>query len=117
MDTNATIAKVIKQYLSGLLGEWDDYNASQQPDYLRHSTIFDDDSGRYQLLRYGWHQGKYVYNVSIHIDVIDDKVWIQRNTTEEEIVDVLAEHNIGAAQIVLGFVDPEMRKLYAYSAG
>lgn len=117
MDKQVDIAEIIKSYLKDLLSDLDDYNANHNQSYLRHSVLFDDVNMRYQLLRYGWLQEKYIYNVSIHIDVIDEKVWIQRNTTEEEIVDVLAENGIAANSVVLGFVSPELRKLYAFSPG
>lgn len=117
MDKRVNIAEIVKSYLTDLRSDLDDYNAAHNEAYLRHSLIFDDVHEHYQLLRYGWQNEKYIHNVSIHIDIIGGKVWIQRNTTEEEIVDVLAENGITSGDVVLGFVSPEMRKLYAYGQG
>ena len=110
-------AKIVKTYLQDLVRRWDEFNSSVNSDYLQHSLILDDTHQRYLLGRYGWMDGKYTYAIAIHIDIIDDRVWIQRNSTEEEIVDTLADHGIPSHEVVLGFISPDLRKLYAYGLG
>lgn len=45
----------------------------------------------------------------IHIEIIDGKVWIQRDWTEEVVAGELVEAGIPKIDIVLGFKPPEIR--------
>lgn len=73
-------------------------------------VIFDDTHGHYQLVDVGWH-GDFdrVYNVIIHIDIQNDKIWIQRNMTDSRIAHELVERGIPRTDIVLGFQSPFKR--------
>lgn len=66
---------------------------------------------------YDWKDKKYSYIIYIHIDIIDSRIWLQRNNTEEEVVDVLMEQGIPAEDIVLGIVAPYMREATPFAHG
>ncbi len=40
-------------------------------------AIIDLEKGHYQILHVGWHGKRRVHGMPLHIDLIDDKVWIQ----------------------------------------
>jgi hypothetical protein len=46
----------------------------------------------------------------LHIDIIDSKLWIQHDGTEEGIAGELVAAGIPKEHIVLGFKPPEQRK-------
>ena len=46
----------------------------------------------------------------IHLDIIDGKIWIQRDGTEHGIATDLLEAGVPKEHIVLGFKSPEMRQ-------
>ena len=46
----------------------------------------------------------------VHIDIINDKIWIQRDGTEDGIATELLSAGVPKDRIVLGFRSPEMRK-------
>ncbi len=52
----------------------------------------------------------------LHVEIIDGKIWIQRDGTEEGIACALVEAGIPKTRIVLGFWDPEARKLGEFAA-
>jgi hypothetical protein len=46
----------------------------------------------------------------LHIDIIDNQLWIQHDGTEEGIAGELVAVGISKKHIVLGFKPPEQRK-------
>jgi hypothetical protein len=51
-----------------------------------------------------------VHGCPIHIDIIDGKIWIQRDGTEEGVAMDLVRAGVPKDKIVLGFKSEEMRK-------
>lgn len=73
-------------------------------------VILDDDRGHYQLLDIGWDGDKRIYNVVLHIELAGDKVWLQRNTTDQQIAEELVQAGIPRDAIVLGIHPPRVRQ-------
>jgi hypothetical protein len=42
--------------------------------------IFDREHDRYQLLAIGWNQQQRIYGTTIHLDIQDEKIWIQQSS-------------------------------------
>lgn len=53
---------------------------------------------------------KRVHGCLIHIDIINDKIWIQRDGTEEGVASELLNFGVPKDKIVLAFYDPGIRK-------
>jgi len=83
---------------------------------LRNETIFDRDTDRDMVVSIGWQKVKRIHGCLIHIDIINDKVWIQRDGTEDGIAYELEAAGIPKKQIVLGFYRPEVRPHTEYAA-
>jgi hypothetical protein len=47
--------------------------------------VFDREHDRYLLVETGWQNGYRIYGTLLHIDIIDTKLWIQHDGTEEGI--------------------------------
>ena len=45
-------------------------------------TIFDRENDYYQIINVGWQNDRRIYGCSLHIDIKNNKVWIQHNGTE-----------------------------------
>ena len=71
--------------------------------------IEDDEKGHYILLNLGWDNLEPVYSTIIHIDIKDEKIWIQQDWTDAAIADRLVEKGIPKTDIVLGFLAPYKR--------
>ncbi len=52
---------------------------------LECKTVFDRDKDSYILVTVGWHNGERIYHVVTHVDVIDGKLWVQHDVTEDGI--------------------------------
>jgi XisI protein len=78
-------------------------------------TVFDRDNDHYLLVQVGWGRQKRVYGTLAHIDLVGDKVWIQHDSFEEGLANLLHAAGIGADHIVLGYRIPEVRKHTGYA--
>lgn len=72
--------------------------------------LFDENHDRYQVLRAGWLKKSRVYGVLIHIDIKEDKLWIQYDGTEIGVANQLVEAGIPHQAIVLAYQPPLMRE-------
>ncbi len=78
-------------------------------------AIFDRTRGRFVLMNVGWDDRTRVHGCLVHIDIIDGKLWIQRDGTEHGIAKELLAVGIHKDQIVLAFKRPEVRCLTEYA--
>jgi XisI protein len=82
------------------------------PETLQIVPMFDRQTDRYQLLCQGWTAGeKRVFHPVIHIEIIQDRVWIQHNQSDLDIGEALCNRGIPKSQIVLGLHPPSVRQL------
>lgn len=84
---------------------------------LELQAIFDTQHDHYQLVYVGWYQGKRVYSPILHLDIKNEKVWLQLNSTEDDITLDLVNLGVPKDKIVLGFQSPEMRPFTEFAAG
>jgi hypothetical protein len=77
--------------------------------------IFDTDNDHYQLSYIGWQDQKRIFNVILHFDIKDSKIWIQHNGTETAIAQVLTDKGVLPTDIVLGFHSPFKRQFSGYA--
>jgi ABC-type lipoprotein release transport system permease subunit len=77
--------------------------------------IFDTQNNHYQVLNIGWKEEKRVYGVIIHVDLKDEKIWIQRDGTEIGIANELLAAGVPKQDIVLGFLAPYKRTLTEFA--
>ena len=86
-----------------------------QDDQIQQELIFDHNRDRYLLVETGWQNGDRVYDTLIHIDIINEKLWIQLDGTEDGIAYELEAAGIPKKHIVLAFKSLERRKLTEYA--
>ena len=110
MDTITKYQEIVIEYLNSFLHR----RPSNLPDIDRY-VLADKESNNFQLLDIGWQGYQYVFTVVFHFRIKNGKVWLQRNITEHEIVDVLMEKGIPREDIVLGSVHPDMRPITGFA--
>jgi hypothetical protein len=109
MDTLETYRQTIKNVLAEYVRVQYAYGE------IQNETVFDREADRYMVVSLGWQNVKRIHGCLIHIDIIDGKVWIQRDGTEHGIANDLVEAGIPKDHIVLGFHEPEARKYTEYA--
>jgi hypothetical protein len=82
---------------------------------IKAETIFDTEQDRYQLVYVGWRNSKRVYGVILHLDIIDNKIWIQQDGIEDGIANDFLKAGIPKSDIVLAFHPPDIRKLTEFA--
>ena len=58
----------------------------------------------------GWEGVRQVHGCIIHLEIIENKIWIHRDGTEDGIARELLEAGIPKKRIVLAFKSLELRK-------
>jgi hypothetical protein len=77
---------------------------------IQAETVFDRVNDHYLLVNVGWLGDRRIHGDIIHIDIIDGKVWIQYDGTEDGIANDLVRAGIPKDRVVLGFHQPEVRQ-------
>jgi hypothetical protein len=72
-------------------------------DRVQIELVFDYARNRYLLVETGWENGYRIYGTLLHIDIIDNKLWIQHDGTEEGVAIDLVAAGVSKADIVLSF--------------
>lgn len=80
-------------------------------------TVFDRESDRYLLMMLGHEEDRRrVHGCLVHVDIIGDKIWIQRDGTEYGVAQELLDAGVPKDKIVLGFKSPYMRQFTEFAA-
>ncbi len=77
---------------------------------IAFETVFDTQCDRYLLMILGRENKRYQHGCLIHVDIIQEKIWIQRDGTEIGVANEFVEAGVPKDEIVLGFKSPERRK-------
>jgi XisI protein len=107
--------ELYRSIVTEILNKYSEYKPSYGQ--VEIEQIFDRDRDRYQLLVIGWNQQQRIYGTTIHLDIQDEKIWIQQNTTEFDLASGLVEMGVPKQDIVIGFHTPKMRQLTGFAVG
>ncbi len=108
MDTLNTYRKIIEK----VLNEYVPIRYAHGD--IHNHAVFDCDNDHYLIMSLGW-DGRRLHSCLLHLDIINGKVWIQRDGTEDGIAGELEQAGIPKDHIVLGFKRPEIRKYTEYA--
>jgi hypothetical protein len=81
----------------------------------KNRQIFDPETDRYLIISEGWNRQHHLHSCLIHIEIIDEKVWIQLDNTEDGVAEELIQAGIPKQDIVLGFHEPEVRQYTGFA--
>ncbi|HAX79127.1 MAG TPA: hypothetical protein DCY88_25695 [Cyanobacteria bacterium UBA11372] len=65
----------------------------------------------------GWRDEVQVYGSLIHIDIKGNRIWIQRDGTQEGIAQQLVDAGVPKSDIVLGYRSPFVRQFTGFAVG
>lgn len=105
-----------RQHIQELLTER--ANRRRKSDPVVSETIFDTVRDRYQLVNVGWKDSSTrIYGCVLHLDIIDGKIWVQHDGTEEAIANQLVERGVPKQEIVLAYHAPHVRQYTEFAVG
>ena len=111
----------IKKYEKAILSILSDYVKLRYSNVDgENNLIVDKQNHRYLVMTIGRYKdgpdkGQLIHDSPMHFDIIDDKIWVQRNMTEWNVGEMLEKQGVPAADIVIGFLPDYMRE-YSESA-
>jgi len=102
----ALIMNVMNTYVQDHVG--------QEPT-VSYKIIADDARKQYQVVLMGWHQRKRVYHIMFHLEIIENKIWIQEDNTEDSVAEMLVEQGASKQDIVLAYFSEFHRRNTEYA--
>lgn len=108
-----SLADQYRPIIEKILREYADFMGQEEG--IQQELICDRENHHYLLLEAGWQNNQRIYGPFIHLDIIDGKVWIQHDGTEDGVAYELEAAGIPKAHIVLAFKSLERRKLTEYA--
>ena len=75
--------------------------------------VFDPVRDRYLPMHNEWRGESRIYGCAMQLDLINEQVWIQHNSTEIFIDRELSQRGIPQKDIIFGFRSPSVRKYLA----
>jgi hypothetical protein len=106
----------IKKYQKAILSILEDYAKIHYENVDgENQLIADKENHRYQVVTIGWQGTKFIHDCPIHMDIINGKIWVQRNNTEIDLGVILKEQGVPKSDIVIGFLSPKMREYSDYA--
>ncbi|CCQ63560.1 XisI protein [Crocosphaera watsonii] len=92
-----------------------EYAQFSQDKDVETELIFDPIRHHYQIVNVGWKNDNWIYGCILHLDIKNNKIWIQHNGTEIEIGEELVKNGVPESDIVIGFHPPFKRQFTEYS--
>lgn len=103
METSVTF---YQQCIKQILSEY----SMLKTDGAETQLVFDDERLHYLVMWVGWQGYKRIHECAIHIDIVDGKIVIQWNDTEDLLEESLMEMGIPKSAIVLGMLPLELQE-------
>ncbi|MFK7931949.1 MAG: element excision factor XisI family protein [Saprospiraceae bacterium] len=104
-----TYSDILAKFCDGFIKDYPDSDEN-----FTTLSITDKEKHHYQCISFGFQDYKNIFSVFFHLDIIEDKIWIQRDITDLVIVDKLQKLGIPKEDIVLGYRHPKSRFLSGF---
>lgn len=104
-----------RQFVQQIIDEYSQYKPSYGEVELE--TIMDPKHDHYQLLSVGWNKHQRIHGSILHLDIRNEKIWIQYDGTEEGVANRLVELGVPNEDIVLAFHPPYKRPYTNFAVG
>ena len=108
----------LRQIIETVLTEKADFYRQindQKTDENMVEVVFDRERDKYVLFNIAWEKYERTHYVVAHLDIINGKIWIQKDATEEGIATDLERLGVPKDKIVLAFRSPALRKYSEYA--
>lgn len=71
---------------------------------LQNQAVTDTIHNHFQVVTMGWDKGQFVFDIVLHFDIKDNKIWIQQNWTDILLDQELVKRGVAATDIKVGFL-------------
>jgi len=80
-------------------------------------ALFDSAHDNYVLLAAGWQGARRVHHIIAHLRIQNDKIWVEADNTDADLVQQLLDYGVAREAIVLAFYTPQKRALTEFAVG
>jgi hypothetical protein len=101
----------LSQYRGIITGVLSDLAEATAQDSVETLSLFDSTHDNYLLLTAGWNGMRRIHHVIAHLRIRNDKIWVEADNTDAEIVQRLLDCGVDREAIVLAFYSPQKRAL------
>ncbi len=108
METLSYYRQVITTVLSDLA-------ETTAQDGVEIPSLFDSTHDNYLLLAAGWDDVRRIHHIITHLRIRNDKIWVEADNTDAEIVQQLLDSGVPREAIVLAFYSPHKRALTEFA--
>jgi len=82
---------------------------------IESNLIIDRERNNFLLMNSGWDGKRRIHGCVVHVEIIEGKIWIQRDGIEDGITDELVAAGVPKNKIVLAFHSPYVRQHTGYA--
>jgi XisI protein len=112
MDRVNEYRSIVKQVLDEY---YQLYSESEHPNFETF-RLCDESQDQYLLMRLGWDGERRVNRNVIHLRLLEGKVWVEEDWTEQGVATDLLAAGVPREAIVLGFQPPHLREYTEFAA-
>lgn len=84
---------------------------------VEREVVVDESLDHFELMTCGWSNDRRIHGCLVHIDIRNEKIWIQYDGIEGGVTCRLVDAGVPKSDIVLGFHSPFKRKFTEYAVG
>ncbi|HEX7842085.1 MAG TPA: XisI protein [Kofleriaceae bacterium] len=103
MDTVTRYREIVQR----LIEEYARYKPSHGE--IDTEIVIDPARNHYELLHIGFDGPRRVHGTVLHVDIRDEKIWIQYDGTDRPLAEELVRAGVPREAVVLAFYPPEVR--------
>jgi len=85
-----------------------DYSIKPSHGEIDVEIVIDKEEKHYELMLIGWDGPRRVHGTVMHLDLIDDKIWIQHDGTDRGVAYDLVDAGVPREDIILAFKPPSV---------
>ena len=104
-----------RDFILKIIDEYSQYKPSYGD--VSMEKIIDPVRDHYQLMFIGWHNEQRIHGCIMHINIRNDKIWIQHDGTEAGVANLLVEMGVPKTDIVLAYQSPFKRRYTEFAVG
>jgi hypothetical protein len=107
----------LELYQQSIISVLEEYaQVASQIEEIESQVIADTKNNHYLVMQLGWLESHFSHDCMIHLDIKDEKIWLQCNWTDRSIAEELIEKGVERNDIVLGFIPADQRQYTDYAA-
>ena len=103
-----------QQYVQDVFQEFVD-ERSRQDDEIDVELTIDTERDHYYVFHVGWIGERRIYGCVLHVDIKNEKIWVQHDGTEDGIANEFLGLGVPKSDIVLGFHSPYKRQFTEFA--